>query len=664
MRVECSNCQRSFELDDARIKSDALTALRCVCAERIDFGPQSAGQKPRLGKYILINRIAVGGMGEIYYGKVSGVEGFEKEVAIKRMLPNLSADRNFVAMMVKEAKLTVLLNHPNIVGVHDLARQGDEYYIAMEYVPGVTVGYILEETRKRGTLLPPEVAVHIVMQVLRGLNYAHNLPMPNGERLSILHRDITPQNILVTQQGYVKITDFGIAKAANEISTTTVGMIKGKMGYIAPEQLEGREPDHRIDLFCAGILLWEMLMARRLFKGNSEIDTFRLISECNVPPLATGRSDVAVAIESVLSRSLARNPDDRYAQADEFNAALAQAILPRTADDLARATTSYFAANAHYFSPIVAHKGDPAQAAPKSRSLQNLVAPTVETAKLPPVGNYIFVQGAVAPPPPVKSAAKGNYALVALAACAVVAVCVLFYQRVVAPPRAASVETLASSTPTPPAVPTQPVAAPSLPGAAPPSPGATPPSPDATPPSPDATPPSPGATPPSPGATLPGAEAKPPTTAAEAPEVPTDTGADPNVSPGEATPPSAPATEPPRGGLRPPKTESARRPARTPSRREPMAKPLTGAEIQSTVQRYQSGIAQCLSDIDISTAPSKVDAQITIDVTGAVSTVRITPAVGQPPVDRCLNKALKSMRFHRHPPPDLKVTIPLKIQVL
>jgi serine/threonine protein kinase len=646
VRVECSNCQRSFELDDARIKADALTALRCVCAERIDFGPQSAGQKPRLGKYILINRIAVGGMGEIYYGKVSGVEGFEKEVAIKRMLPHLSADRNFVAMMVKEAKLTVLLNHPNIVGVHDLARQGDEYYIAMEYVPGVTVGYILEETRKRGTMLPPEVAVHIVMQVLRGLNYAHNLPMPNGEHLSILHRDITPQNILVTQQGYVKITDFGIAKAANEISTTTVGMIKGKMGYIAPEQLEGREPDHRIDLFCAGILLWEMLMARRLFKGNSEIDTFRLISECNVPPLATVRSDVAVAIESVLSRSLARNPDDRYAQADEFNAALAQAILPRTADDLARATASYFAANAHYFSPIVAHKGDPAQDAPKSRSLQNLVAPPVETAKLPPVGDYIFVQGAVAPPPPVKSASKGNYALVALAACAVVAVCMLFYQRVVAPPRAASVETLASSTPAPPAAPTLPVAAPSIPGAAPTSPGATPP----------------------------GAEAKPPTTAAEAPEAPSDTAAgpkeaappatNPNAPPGEAAPQSAPATEPPSGGLRPPKPEYERRPARTPSRREPMAKPLTGAQIQSTVQRYQSGIAQCLSDINMSTAPSKVDAQITIDVTGAVSMVRITPAVGQPPVDRCLAKALKAMRFHRHPPPDLKVTIPLKIQVL
>jgi hypothetical protein len=184
-------------------------------------------------------------------------------------------------------------------------------------------------------------------------------------------------------------------------------------------------------------------------------------------------------------------------------------------------------------------------------------------------------------------------------------------------------------------------------GAVPPVPGASPPAAGAVPPVPGAVPPVSGAAPPPPGAQ----ENVPPV-------------ANPNVPPGEAAPRAAPGNEPPRGGLRQFRPESERHAPRSPSRHEPPARPLTGAEIQSTVQRYQSDIAQCLSDINMSTAPSKVDAQITIDARGEVSAVRITPAVGQPAVDRCLSKSLKSMRFHRHPPPDLKVTIPLKIQVL
>ena len=191
MKIDCANCGRAFELDAQRLEN--TIALQCLCGNRLAIKTEAGSQ--RLGKYLLINRIAVGGMGEIFYGKVSGVEGFEKEVAIKKMLPHLSADRDFINMMVKEAKLTVLLNHPNIVGVYDLAKEGAEYYIAMEYVPGVTVGAILEQARKMDMMLPPEVPIHITLQLLRGLGYAHNLPSPSGERIAILHRDITPQNI-------------------------------------------------------------------------------------------------------------------------------------------------------------------------------------------------------------------------------------------------------------------------------------------------------------------------------------------------------------------------------------------------------------------------------------------------------------------------------------
>ncbi len=584
MKVECSNCQRSFELDESRLRSDHLQSLQCVCGDRLDFGPEAASQKPRLGKYMLINRIATGGMGEIFYGKVSGVEGFEKEVAIKRMLPHLSSDRDFVNMMVKEAKLTVLLNHPNIVGIYDLARQGDEYYIAMEYVPGVTVGAILEATRKLGTMLPMEVPVHIIMQVLRGLNYAHNLPTPSGEKLTILHRDITPQNILVTQHGYVKITDFGIAKAVNEISTTSAGMIKGKLGYIAPEQLEGREPDNRIDLFCAGILLWEMFMARRLFKGTSEIDTFRLISECHVPTFAATRNDVPAAVEAVVARALARNPDERYAQADEFNAALAQAIQPRTADDFARATAAFFQAHPDFFTAIVAHKGDASTVPARS---SDAAAPPVPTDQLPLVTHYVFVQNAQPTPPPV--AKSKNYGWMAAGFVALLGLAGLAYNQLAqAPPPSA--QSMSSNAPL--------------------------------------------------GAPVP---------ARVEPQV------DPTVPPAAAAVPTvveAPGT--------PEAAQDDKMLAKP--RREPLAKPLTGPEIQATVQRSQPDIARCLAGIDTSKAPSRVDASITIDLTGKVSEVQITPPIGQLDADRCLAKSMKNMRFHRHPPPEMKVTIPLKIQ--
>lgn len=292
-------------------------------------------------------------MGEIFYAKIAGVEGFEREVAIKKMLPHLSADRSFIDMMVKEAKLTVLLNHPNIVQVFDLGRDGNEYYIAMEYVPGTNVGQMLELCHKNRVFLPVEVAVYVTSQVLRGLSYAHQLHGPDGEPMNLLHRDITPQNILVTPQAWVKITDFGIAKARNEISTTSPGMIKGKLGYIAPEQIAGGEATQSVDIFCAGILLWEMLATRRLFKGADEIDTFRLINECRVPRLSTVRDDVSDELESVVARALAQTPENRFQSSEEYYDALNRAIFPRTIDDLATATRRYFQEHPEFFEGVI-----------------------------------------------------------------------------------------------------------------------------------------------------------------------------------------------------------------------------------------------------------------------------------------------------------------------
>ncbi|MEL6338522.1 MAG: protein kinase [Myxococcota bacterium] len=350
MDIRCGNCGRQFDVDETR--ASKFVAAQCICGARLDLtGREPSGQ--RLGKYVLHRRIAIGGMGEIFYGKIAGIEGFEREVAIKKMLPHLSADRSFIDMIVKEAKLTVLLNHPNIVQVYDLAREGDEYYIAMEYVPGVNVGQMLELCYKKRISLPVEVAVFITSQVLKGLAYAHELRDIDGVPMNVLHRDITPQNILVTADAWVKITDFGIAKARNEISTTSPGVIKGKLGYIAPEQLQAREATQSVDIFCAGILLWESLATKRLFKGRDEVDTFRLISECAIPALSTIRNDVDPKLEEVISHALAPTPESRFSSAEAFYNALNQAIFPRTIDDFATIAKRFLREHPDFFTEIV-----------------------------------------------------------------------------------------------------------------------------------------------------------------------------------------------------------------------------------------------------------------------------------------------------------------------
>jgi eukaryotic-like serine/threonine-protein kinase len=294
-------------------------------------------------------------MGEVFYAKSEGVEGFERELAIKRILPHLSSDRSFVDMLVKEAKITVLLNHPNIVQIYDLAKEVDEYYIVMEYVPGIPVSSLIMHCISTRTRLPVAVAVHIAGQTLKGLAYAHALKGPRGEAMQILHRDVTPQNLLLTRRGWVKITDFGIAKACNEISSTRPGTIKGKFGYIAPEVLVGQPLDQRVDIFSVGVLLWEMLAGQRLFKGDNDFDTARLVLECVARPITSVREDVSPSIKSCIATALERNEDKRHQDADSFYDALMRAIRPLTADDCARATEAFLAPCEALFAEKLAH---------------------------------------------------------------------------------------------------------------------------------------------------------------------------------------------------------------------------------------------------------------------------------------------------------------------
>ena len=675
MKITCGNCSRSFDVDDQRVSN--IAAARCVCGKRILLNPKrNTGSHQRLGKYLLLRRIAVGGMGEIFYGKSSGIEGFEKEVAIKRMLPHLSADRDFIQMMVKEAKTTNLLVHPNIVQIYDLDKEGDEYYIAMEYVPGSTVSGILEQTRKANAMLPVQVPVHVVSQVLRGLSYAHNVPGPDGRRITILHRDITPQNILVTRRAFVKITDFGIAKAVNEISTTSPGMIKGKLGYIGPEQLEGKEPDHRVDIFCAGILLWEMLAVRRLFRGATEIDTFRLIAECRIPPLSEFRSDVPPALEAVLRQALARDRDARFGRAEEFNAALNQAIAPSTTDDYAAQTEVFLGQHPEYFANVIetsqAAESD-SDNATRSVDINGAGAAAgkdVDTGELMPVTTYTMSMpspdpaatpaSAIHSPPTTAQTMSPVAAWKGRLGVGLLVIALLATGSFIALNR----QVLGLTQP--------PVAPP------PPT---------------------------SPESSLPvlsndevqlavDAERDPLTTCyKDVPEARrpssliatlliASTGGvgavtlDPQLQPFEKTrtclenvlrglhlrPHGQPRFEAKVTLPAPPKPTLADKTAREDRERE--RRPLTGGEIQTTVQRYQEDIARCLGLLKGSGFSSKiVQAKVTIAASGRVSNVLFTPRLEHAGADSCLQRSLRNMHFRKHPK-DMTVTIPLKIEVL
>src|SRR3989338_5616370 len=231
----------------------------------------------QFGKYYLIEKLAVGGMAEIYKGKTYGVDGFEKLLVVKRILPHCCADKDFITMLVDEAKLSVTLSHANVVQVYDLGKVGDDYFISMEYINGVNLRDIVYRCRERNIKFPDELAAFIMSEVCKGLDYAHRKTDAGGVPLGIVHRDVSPQNILLSYEGEVKLVDFGIAKAAMNISHTMAGILKGKIAYMSPEQALGKTIDHRTDIFSAGIVLYEMLTGGKLFTGESQFEVLNQI---------------------------------------------------------------------------------------------------------------------------------------------------------------------------------------------------------------------------------------------------------------------------------------------------------------------------------------------------------------------------------------------------
>nr|HPM41186.1 serine/threonine-protein kinase [bacterium] len=236
-----------------------------------DFEPK------QFGKYFLIEKLAVGGMAEIYKAKTFGVDGFEKELAIKRILPHCAADKDFITMLVAEAKLSVMLSHANIVQVYDLGKVGEDYFISMEFIHGVNLRDIMYHAREAKVPIPLDISVYIISEICKGLDYAHRKTDQNNSPLDIVHRDVSPQNVLLSYEGEVKIVDFGIAKAAMNISHTMAGILKGKIAYMSPEQATGQTVDNRTDIFSTGILLYEIVTGTKLFTGESQFEVLKKI---------------------------------------------------------------------------------------------------------------------------------------------------------------------------------------------------------------------------------------------------------------------------------------------------------------------------------------------------------------------------------------------------
>ena len=279
----------------------------------------SEAKKPiRFGKYTLIDRIAVGGMTEIFLARQAGLEGFEKTIVIKRIRPHLSKQSNFVKMFLNEAKLAAQLNHPNIVQIYDLGKIGESYFIAMEYIFGRDMRRIIPKADALGIPFPMVYALKIASSVCEGLYYAHARTDMYGNALNIVHRDVTPENIFVSFDGTVKVLDFGIAKAANQIEQTRAGEIKGKLSYMSPEQCMGKPLDNRSDIFSLGVVLYEWLTGFKLFTGDSEVAILKSITEGKFYAPSYFKADIPEGVEAILMKALEKDRERRYQTAWEM----------------------------------------------------------------------------------------------------------------------------------------------------------------------------------------------------------------------------------------------------------------------------------------------------------------------------------------------------------
>ena len=271
------------------------------------------------GKYYLLERINVGGMAEVFKAKAFGVEGFERLIAVKRILPHIAEDEEFITMFIDEAKIAGQLQHANVAQIFDLGKVDDSYFIAMEYVHGKDLRAIFDHLRKLDMTMPISQLAYTLMQVCEGLDFAHNKKDQGGRAMNLVHRDVSPQNILIGYEGEVKLVDFGIAKAAGKASKTQAGILKGKFGYMSPEQVRGLPVDRRSDIFSVGICLYEMLTGERLFVGESDFSTLEKVRNVEITPPTRFNKKIPAELERIVLKGLAKEPEDRYQNAIDLH---------------------------------------------------------------------------------------------------------------------------------------------------------------------------------------------------------------------------------------------------------------------------------------------------------------------------------------------------------
>lgn len=317
----------------------------------------------RFGPYTLLRRIARGGMGEIFLAKQSLPRGYERPLIVKRILPHLSDDDQFVEMFLREAHTASRFQHENIVPIYHVGEEDSQYYIAMEYVQGKALRSLLLRVAENGVNIPAEIACYMISCVCKGLYYAHNKTGPGGEPLNLVHRDVSPQNILISYEGGIRLIDFGITKAAGSRSLTHPGTLKGKIPYMSPEQARGEPLDHRSDIFSTGVLLFELLVGEPLFSGTSDYQILEMIRNFSVEEIVQKKmGNLPSSVQKTLVMSLQKEPEKRsreiremYTDLDHFlvtrnfsNGAAALALLMnrlfsqemfRESDELSRTRT-------------------------------------------------------------------------------------------------------------------------------------------------------------------------------------------------------------------------------------------------------------------------------------------------------------------------------------
>ncbi|MBK6513732.1 MAG: protein kinase [Polyangiaceae bacterium] len=269
-------------------------------------------------RYRVLDRLASGGMAEVFIAESAGIEGFKKRVAIKRVLPHLTEKKRFISMFLDEARLSAQLNHSNCVQVFDIGVGDNAYFIVMEYVDGADLKAVIDYLRNAGRVFPVEIAVLISVRICEGLTYAHELTTAEGKPLEIVHRDMSPPNVLITKHGEVKIVDFGLAKATSQLEKSEPGIIKGKFSYLSPEAATGGDVGLQTDIFAVGIILWELLSGKRLFLGDTDFATVKSVQQAQIPSLKSVRNDVPEDLERIIHRSLSKDLNIRYKSARDL----------------------------------------------------------------------------------------------------------------------------------------------------------------------------------------------------------------------------------------------------------------------------------------------------------------------------------------------------------